>query len=896
MSVGVTASDLIDGQDYIIGDNIQLLNKSYLAPPCVFLGRLKASRIYLTYHFDKQLIVPHTGSFPMAIKVDKRPLKFGNDLELYVSEIIKTKKIFILNLDTENAYYEFSKDLERVYAKKHKKFKPSDLITHPSCNIPVTKDNPRTNRNMYKIKIPIRILPDDRPVVITSKRGAYIDLADRRQLFIGDHHIKPIDAEIKKLLEQIKIQFSSQPSQAKVERREIKIAVSQQARPNLKPVQSIPIRTSLPKPSLNSNNDQKRSVEIGKKRPMASLDANENTPTPKRMCKPAHQSQPTAAENEPVAKIDRENFFRSISLKPNGLFDLPDLNEHFNKQLDELLEDETFENLGKEYEDMIREAEKKAENRVEINLEAERKRNEEIKNINNQNPLDEMSQDSEEDDLPLDKIITHPSNSQSVSQEKAQINPTNIGGGTSTDDSSNNESSKALSDENDGLSVGGQTGSVLTRSGDSICGSGLDSCELRCFEARGQKETFFSRYNSELEQPLQFGWLRKEEISDNEKYIVYSSLCGRKFKKEDLGLLTKELWSVRSLLTILNFSFDQEISVDPRESLFDAIQTRAFGRANGIVTRVKQKMFDVAQKRKSDGKGGPHDVEIIRNLSSITEWHWFRGSLEGQEARSWDWSKGKEDAVIFVSYVNDQIQKHKDEKNILNITAEYAPPKWGKSEARDANRVCCTCTDGCFTDKCECKEYTKKWFQKNYGTENPNYPSQGWFKNQKLFFENDDAKDFLLKNPIYIWECCSGCSCQKETSRRLCGNSAMGNKISNPMLVMSSRTHSGSGKLAPRLFPLQSLPEGTFIGSFPIEANCRSRGQCVGNILQNNYKKRDPNENRKPAILVQVNNYDKLWSNAVFLISTYDCQSVNNITVVSSLSRDQLKTPPTPSF
>ena len=57
------------------------------------------------------------------------------------------------------------------------------------------------------------------------------------------------------------------------------------------------------------------------------------------------------------------------------------------------------------------------------------------------------------------------------------------------------------------------------------------------------------------------------------------------------------------------------------------------------------------------------------------------------------------------------------------------------------------------------------------------------------------------------------------------------------MLVMSSRTHSGSGKLAPRLFPLQSLPEGTFIGSFPIEANCRSRGQCVGNILQNNYKK-----------------------------------------------------------
>ena len=157
---------------------------------------------------------------------------------------------------------------------------------------------------------------------------------------------------------------------------------------------------------------------------MASLDANENAPIPKRACKSAQnqskpvQSQPKATA-EPVAKINRENFFSGITLKPNGLFDLPDLNEHFDKQFDEvsaqntcsfsfcisvhqlalkedfildfqLLGDEAFENLGTEYEDLIREAEKKAENRIEINLEAERKRNEEIKNINCQNPLDEM--------------------------------------------------------------------------------------------------------------------------------------------------------------------------------------------------------------------------------------------------------------------------------------------------------------------------------------------------------------------------------------------------------------------------------------------------------------------------------------------------------------------------
>ena len=134
-----------------------------------------------------------------------------------------------------------------------------------------------------------------------------------------------------------------------------------------------------------------------------------------------------------------------------------------------------------------------------------------------------------------------------------------------------------ISDENDGLSVGDQDGNVFTRSGESMCGWGLDSCELRCFEARGQKETYFSKYNSELEKPLQFGWTRKE---DN-KIIVYSALCNRKFKKEDIGLLSKELWSVGSMLTTLNFSFDPEISVDSHEHSFDAIQTRAFGRANG---------------------------------------------------------------------------------------------------------------------------------------------------------------------------------------------------------------------------------------------------------------------------------------------------------------------------
>ena len=57
---------------------------------------------------------------------------------------------------------------------------------------------------------------------------------------------------------------------------------------------------------------------------MASLDANENAPTPKRVCKPAQNPSkpartppPKSADNEPLAKIDRENFFGSISLKPN---------------------------------------------------------------------------------------------------------------------------------------------------------------------------------------------------------------------------------------------------------------------------------------------------------------------------------------------------------------------------------------------------------------------------------------------------------------------------------------------------------------------------------------------------------------------------------------------------
>ena len=57
----------------------------------------------------------------------------------------------------------------------------------------------------------------------------------------------------------------------------------------------------------------------------------------------------------------------------------------------QLLNDQAFQDLEKEYIQLIQEAEKKAEkNRMEINLEAERLRNEEIQNINCENPLDEM--------------------------------------------------------------------------------------------------------------------------------------------------------------------------------------------------------------------------------------------------------------------------------------------------------------------------------------------------------------------------------------------------------------------------------------------------------------------------------------------------------------------------
>ena len=64
-------------------------------------------------------------------------------------------------------------------------------------DIPVSKDSSLANRTMLNLKIPIQILNDDRPAQIKSKTGAFINLADRRQFFIGDHHIKIIDDNIK---------------------------------------------------------------------------------------------------------------------------------------------------------------------------------------------------------------------------------------------------------------------------------------------------------------------------------------------------------------------------------------------------------------------------------------------------------------------------------------------------------------------------------------------------------------------------------------------------------------------------------------------------------------------------------------------------------------------------
>ncbi len=59
----------------------------------------------------------------------------------------------------------------------------------------------------------------------------------------------------------------------------------------------------------------------------------------------------------------------------------------------------------------------------------------------------DFSQDSEEDDLPLDKIISNASNPQSVPQETSPTNQTDIGAGSPTVGASNNESSKALPGE-----------------------------------------------------------------------------------------------------------------------------------------------------------------------------------------------------------------------------------------------------------------------------------------------------------------------------------------------------------------------------------------------------------------------------------------------------------------
>ena len=44
------------------------------------------------------------GTFPMAIKVDKRTLKLGNDLELYVSEIINKKAGFDKSIEPKTRY------------------------------------------------------------------------------------------------------------------------------------------------------------------------------------------------------------------------------------------------------------------------------------------------------------------------------------------------------------------------------------------------------------------------------------------------------------------------------------------------------------------------------------------------------------------------------------------------------------------------------------------------------------------------------------------------------------------------------------------------------------------------------------------------------------------------
>ena len=134
------------------------------------------------------------------------------------------------------------------------------------------------------------------------------------------------------------------------------------------------------------------------------------------------------------------------------------------------------------------------------------------------------------------------------------------------------------------------------------CGiTGQMNCSLDCFE----KETVHFVYSNSndriiglLQKPRKYGWERAVHNAGTvQSYVVYTSGCGRQFRKSDMDQLNEELWKSQTRkLRMENFSFEPDIVVDSIPQELSEIQAYVGNLANEWLIKIR---YNVDKKKKS---------------------------------------------------------------------------------------------------------------------------------------------------------------------------------------------------------------------------------------------------------------------------------------------------------
>ena len=330
-----------------------------------------------------------------------------------------------------------------------------------------------------------------------------------------------------------------------------------------------------------------------------------------------------------------------------------------------------------------------------------------------------------------------------------------------------------------------------------------------------EEETIISeRFHSPLFLAFKCGWSRHvdgDKDSDYDYAYLHESTKDKKYKmtiahnfREDS--FRSVMW--KSGLNLANFYLHNMANKEVREAGKNT-KAKEFGYTGELESvrtleafhtfaKNKLKMLVDAEKEKLDTVGDRPDVVKLLTKNEYAFVPGVNADL--------DCSNGLEDA--FVLYATLDLAKlftHKTEEIKSEFwfhpdkPASYTIPELNE-EHLEKDRVCCSCTDGCVSSSCECKQATHQQFAAAY-PEQAALAENGWYWFGRLNLTTLAHLNAIRQCKIQIFDCCADCQCNPKT----CTNSVVKRKMTNPMMILNRNRVSKERTWKPRVYTLYEV-------------------------------------------------------------------------------------------